>query len=346
MSSSVSCSRNYCMLQFDYKRIVVQERGFRQMSALSKKNYIEKQDSYFKRLGKDLIQNRSLYLIVLLPVIYYLVFCYRPMYGLIIAFKNYVPTLGVEGSPWVGFKHFENFFSSIYFWRLLKNTFRISFYSLLFGFPAPILLALLINELSNKYFVKTIQTITYLPHFISLVVMCGIITSFTSTNGIITNLIAYFTGDNTSILMKPECFTPVYVISNIWQQVGWGSIIYFAALTNIDSSLYEACEIDGGGRLRQAWHVTIPGIMPTIIIMLILRIGSILNVGYEKIILLYNPLTYSTADVISTYVYRKGLLENNYSYATAVGLFNSVVNIIFLYVFNSISRRVSDTSLW
>lgn len=317
------------------------------MSVLSKKkNQVETGESYFKRLGKDLAKNKVLYLIVLLPVIYYLVFCYRPMYGLIIAFKNYVPTLGIAESPWVGFKHFENFFSSMYFWRILGNTFRISFFTILFGFPAPILLALLINELSNKYFVKTIQTITYLPHFISLVVMCGIITSFTGTNGLITNLIAHFTGDTTSLLMKPECFTPVYVISNIWQEVGWGSIIYFAALTNIDSSLYEACEIDGGGRLRQVWHITLPGIMPTIIIMFIMRIGGILNLGYEKIILLYNPLTYSTADVISTYVYRKGLLENSYSYATAVGLFNSVVNIIFLYVFNTISRKVSDTSLW
>lgn len=305
-----------------------------------------KPQSYFKKLGKDLIKNKALYLIVLLPVIYYLIFCYRPMYGLIIAFKNYVPTLGISDSPWVGFKHFENFFSSMYFWRILGNTFRISFFTILFGFPAPIILALLINELSNKRFVKTVQTVTYLPHFISLVVLCGIITSFTGTNGVITNLIAYFTRDTTSLLMKPECFTPVYVISNIWQEVGWGSIIYFAALTNIDSSLYEACEIDGGGRLRQVWHITLPGIIPTIVIMFIMRMGGILNLGYEKIILLYNPLTYRTADVISTYVYRKGLLENSYSYATAVGLFNSVVNILFLYVFNTISRKVSDTSLW
>ncbi len=316
------------------------------MTDVAKKKNVEKGESFFKRLKKDLVKNRALYLIVLLPVIYYLVFHYRPMYGLIIAFKNYVPTLGISGSAWVGLRHFKTFFGSTFFLRLLGNTFRISLFSILFGFPAPILLALLINELSNKYFVKTVQTVTYLPHFISLVVLCGLIKSFTGTNGLITNLIAGFTGDTTSLLMRPECFTAVYVISNIWQEVGWGSIIYFAALTNIDSSLYEACEIDGGGRLRQTWHVTLPGILPTIIIMFIMRIGSILNLGYEKIILLYNELTYSTADVISTYVYRKGLLENSYSYAAAVGLFNSVVNIIFLYTFNTISRKFTDTSLW
>ena len=316
------------------------------MSEICLKRKCNKKEGFFNRLKKDLVKNKTLYFIVLLPLLYYIIFHYVPMYGLIISFKNYSPMLGISGSKWVGFKHFIDFFDSIYFWRLIGNTFRLSFYSLLFGFPAPIILALLINEFSNKYFVKTVQTITYLPYFISLVVICGIITSFSGTNGIITNLTAYFTGDNTSILMKPECFTSVYVLSGIWQGVGWGSIIYFAALTNIDSQLYEACEIDGGGRLRQVWHITIPGILPTIIIMFIMRMGSILNVGYEKIILLYNPVTYKTADVISTYVYRKGLLESNYSYATAVGMFNSVVNIVFLVVANKISRIISDTSLW
>ena len=306
----------------------------------------EKKAPYLKRLKADFKQNAVLYLIVALPLIYYILFHYVPMYGLLISFKNYSPAMGVMESPWVGLKHFMSFFNGIYFERILSNTFRISFFSILFGFPAPILLALLINEFTNKKFVKTVQTITYLPHFISLVVVCGIISSFAGSNGIITNLIEKFTNDNTSILVKPECFTALYVISDIWQAIGWDSIIYFAALTSIDPELYEACTIDGGGRLRQAWNVTLPGIMPTIIIMLILRMGSILSVGYEKIILLYNPLTYKTADVISTYVYRKGLLENNYSYATAIGLFNSVVNVIFLVLANSLSKKVSDTSLW
>ena len=306
----------------------------------------EKKAPYLKRLKADFKQNAVLYMIVALPLIYYILFHYVPMYGLTISFKNYSPAMGVMESPWVGMKHFMSFFKGIYFGRIFSNTFRISFFSILFGFPAPILLALLINEFTNKKFVKTVQTITYLPHFISLVVVCGIISSFAGSNGIITNLIEKFTGDNTSILVKPECFTALYVISDIWQAIGWDSIIYFAALTSIDPELYEACTIDGGGRLRQAWNVTLPGIMPTIIIMLILRMGSILSVGYEKIILLYNPLTYKTADVISTYVYRKGLLENNYSYATAIGPFNSVINVIFLVVANTISKKVSDTSLW
>jgi putative aldouronate transport system permease protein len=307
---------------------------------------VKPDEAFFYRLKKDIKKNSVLYLIVLLPVVYYVLFSYLPMYGLVISFKNYSPALGIENSPWVGWKHFKDFFNNIYFWRLIGNTLTISVSSLVFGFPAPIFLALLINELSNKHFVKIVQTVTYLPHFISLVVLCGMITSFTGTNGLITGAIAHFTGDTTSILMKPECFTPVYVITNIWQEVGWGSIIYLAALTNIDSSLYEACKIDGGGRLRQTIHITIPGILPTIIILFIMRMGSLLSVGYEKIILLYNPTTYKTADVISTYVYRKGLLESNYSYASAVGLINSVVSIILLIIANKISSRLSDVSLW
>lgn len=302
--------------------------------------------SFRFRAKRDWAKNKTLYFMVLLPVLYFIIFHYVPMYGIITAFKDFVPRKGILASNWVGFKHFETFFTDVSFWRLLKNTFRLSLATLVFGFPMPIILALLINEISNKYFVKTVQTLTYLPHFISLVVVCGMIVSFTGTNGVITKFLQIFTNDNTSVLVKPECFTAVYVISSIWQEVGWGSIIYLSALTSIDSQLYEACEIDGGGKLRQALSVTLPGIMPTIIIMFIMRIGQILNVGYEKIILIYNPLTYKTADIISTYVYRKGLIESNYSYATAVGLFNSVVNVIFLCVFNAISKKVSDTSLW
>ncbi len=309
----------------------------------------KKDNSFLGRVRADFAKNKVLYLIALLPVLYYIIFCYIPMYGIIIGFKDYKPAFGITGSPWAdsfGFAHFIRFFKSRYFLRTLWNTIRISGASLIFGFPAPILLALLMNELSNKYFLKTVQTITYLPHFISLVVMCGIIKSFTSTNGIITQLLAQFTGDTTSILLKPEWFTGIYVGTNIWQEVGWGSIIYLAALSGIDQELYEACEIDGGGRLRQVWHITLPGILPTIIILLIMRMGSILGVGYEKIILLYNELTYKTADVISSYTYREGLINANFSYSTAVGLFNSVVNILFLFIANTISRKVSETSLW
>lgn len=325
-------------------------RVFTKMSNLKiQKNLSQEEGTFLSRVRKDFAKNKVLYLIVLLPLAYYIIFHYVPMYGVIIGFKKYKPALGILGSDWAdyfGFGQFVRFFKNRYFFRLLGNTLRISLYSLLFGFPAPILLALLLNELSNKHFVKTVQTVTYLPHFISLVVMCGIIKTFTGTNGVVTNLMAQFTDDNTSLLLKPEMFTGMYVATNIWQECGWGSIIYLSALSGIDQSLYEACTIDGGGRLRQAWHITLPGILPTIVILFIMRMGTVLGVGYEKIILLYNEFTYKTADVISTYTYREGLINSNYSYATAVGLFNSVVNIIFLCVANAISRKVTETSLW
>ena len=302
--------------------------------------------SFFKRLRTDFSKNKVIYLIFLIPLAYYVIFHYIPMYGVIIAFKNYIPAIGIMESPWVGFKHFIRFFENEYFWRLMKNTLTISIGSLVVGFPAPILLALLINEIKSRKFVKVVQTATYLPHFVSLVVMCGIFKTLAGSNGIITQIMEKFTGDSTSILLKPEMFAGIFVGTNIWQEIGWGSIIYLAALSGVDQSLYEACMIDGGGRLRQMWHVTLPGILPTIVILLIMRMGSIMSVGYEKIILLYNDFTKSSADVISTYVYREGLLNANFSYSTAVGLFNSVINIVMLTVANTISRKVSETSLW
>lgn len=307
---------------------------------------IDRRSDFFKRLKRDLFINKSLYLLVLPVVIFYIIFHYKPMYGAIIAFKQYAPAKGVLGSPWVGFDHFVRFFSSHSFWRIFRNTFLISFYSLLFGFPAPIILALLLNELKNEKFKRTVQTISYLPHFISLVVVAGMIKDFTVTDGIINDFIELFGGERVPILQKAELFRPVYIISGIWQEIGWGSIIYLAALSGISQELYEAAMIDGAGRFKQVIHVTIPGIAPTIIIMLILRIGQLMNVGYEKIILLYNPSTYETADVISSYVYRVGLLEFSWSYSAAVGLFNSVVNFILVIAANWVSRRVTETSLW
>ncbi len=306
----------------------------------------DRRSDFFKRLKRDLFINKSLYLLVLPVVIFYIIFHYKPMYGAIIAFKQYAPAKGVLGSPWVGFDHFVRFFSSHSFWRIFRNTFLISFYSLLFGFPAPIILALLLNELKNEKFKRTVQTISYLPHFISLVVVAGMIKDFTVTDGIINDFIELFGGERVPILQKAELFRPVYIISGIWQEIGWGSIIYLAALSGISQELYEAAMIDGAGRFKQVIHVTIPGIAPTIIIMLILRIGQLMNVGYEKIILLYNPSTYETADVISSYVYRVGLLEFSWSYSAAVGLFNSVVNFILVIAANWVSRRVTETSLW
>ncbi len=298
------------------------------------------------RLREDFARNRVLYLMVLPVVIFYILFAYLPMYGITIAFQDFNPALGYFKSPWVGWENFKSFFGSVYFWRILRNTLHISLASIIFGFPAPILLALLINEVNSKAFMKSVQTITYLPHFISLVVVCGIIRDFTSTGGVVTQMIAKVTGDNTSMLMKPQAFVPLYVVSEIWQGIGWGSIIYIAALSGIDTQLYEAASLDGCGRLRQVIHVSIPGILPTIVIMLILRMGSVLNVGYEKIILLYNPSIYETADVISSFTYRKGLQEFEWSYGSAVGLFNSIVNVFFLLGTNYMSSKLTQSSLW
>ncbi|HHV95895.1 MAG TPA: sugar ABC transporter permease [Clostridiaceae bacterium] len=295
---------------------------------------------------KDFKKNKMIYLLAVPVLAYYIIFHYGPMYGVIIAFKNFTPARGILGSPWVGFRWFQEFFSSYYFGRLLRNTLLINIYSLIFSFPAPIFLALLLNELRNQKFKKVVQTISYLPHFISLVVICGMIVNFTARDGILNDIIAFFGGERTTMLLRPELFRTIYVASGIWQGVGWGSIIYLAALAGIDIELYQAAVIDGANRWHQVWHVTLPGILPTIVILLIMRIGSLMSVGYEKIILLYNSSIYETADVISTFVYRKGLLEANYSYSSAVGLFNSVINFLLLIIANWISRKVNETSLW
>lgn len=305
-----------------------------------------KGESYFHRLGKDLKRHKGMYILVLPVLAFYIIFHYVPMYGAVIAFKEYIPAKGILGSQWVGLQHFMSFFQSHYFWRILKNTLMISLNSIIFGFPAPIILALLLNEVSNDKFKRITQTVTYMPHFVSLVVICGLVRTFTMDTGVINYIIGMFGGEKTSLLNVPGAFVPIYIISDIWQQVGWGSIIYIAAIAGIDQSLYEAAIMDGAGRFKQAIYVTLPSIMPTIVVLLVLKIGGLLNVGFEKIILLYNPVTYETADVISTFVYRKGLLEFNYSYSAAVGLFNSVVNCILLVASNSISKKVNGMSLW
>ncbi len=290
--------------------------------------------------------NKNLY-IMMIPVIgYYLIFHYGPMYGAIIAFKDYSPMKGILESDWVGLKHFEEFFNSYYFLRVLKNTILISLYTLIFEFPAPIILALLINEVRKRKFKRVVQTITYMPYFISLVVICGIITDFTNADGLINRLFMMLGYDGQAMLQKPELFRPIYVLSEIWQRIGWESIIYIAALMSIDLEQYEAARMDGASRIKQMFYITLPGLLPVITIMFILRMGNMLNVGFEKIILLYNPVTYETADVISSFVYRKGLLEFGWSYSSAVGLFNSVINLVLLISANYISRRVSQNSLW
>lgn len=299
-----------------------------------------------KMLMADFKRNKTIYMIALPVLAYYIIFHYVPMYGAVIAFKNFSPGRGILGSPWVGLRHFKDFFGSYYFGTILKNTLLINVYELIWAFPAPIIFALLLNEVRNTIFKRSVQTITYLPHFVSMVVICGLIIDFCSSDGLFNSVIAYFGGKTANLLTRPELFRTIFIGSGIWQGVGWGSIIYIAALSGIDQELYEACKIDGAGRWKQTIHVTIPGIAPTIIILLILRVGSMLSVGFEKIILLYNPLTYETADVISSFVYRKGLIDSNYSYASAVGLFNSVVSFSLLIVANRISKRFSETHLW
>jgi putative aldouronate transport system permease protein len=282
-----------------------------------------------------------------LPVIaYYVIFHYVPIYGLAIAFKDFAPRTGIIQSPWVGLEHFRSFFQSYYALRVIRNTILINIYQLAFGFPAPIFLALLLNELRSNTYKRYIQTITYLPHFVSLVVVCGFIKDFTASDGVINDIIAFFGGPTSNLLGRPELFRTIYVSSGIWQEVGWGSIIYLAALSAIDPGLYESATIDGAGRIRQIWHITLPGIAPTIVILLILRIGRMMSVGFEKIILLYSPITYETADVISSFIYRRGLVGFEYSYATAVGLFNSLINFLMLVGANWLSRKYSETSLW
>lgn len=284
---------------------------------------------------------------MVLPVIIYLIlFCYKPMYGIIIAFQRFRPGLGIEGSPWVGLDNFVRFFKDINFWRVLRNTFEISFLNILFTFPAPILLAMLLNEVKCAWFKRTVQTVSYLPHFIAMVVVCGLVNQFCQSDGLINDIIVFFGGERQNLMIKQDMFYPIYIISGIWKEIGWSSIIYLAALAGIDQEQYEAARMDGAGRLQQMVHITLPGLLPTISMLLVLKLGQVLNIGMEKILLLYNEMTYDVADVISTYVYRKGLIDADFSYSTAIGLFNSVVNIVFLITANKISKKMGQSGLF
>ena len=295
---------------------------------------------------KDLLQNRYLYLMALPVAAYFLIFCYLPMYGVLIAFQNYSPFKGIWGSQWVGFKHFTDFFNSYYFWRLIRNTFMINFWDLLVGFPAPILLALLLNEVRSQIFKRTVQTVTYTPYFISLVVVVGLLKEMTASDGIVMDLLALFGMKRVNLLGYPEYFRALFVGSNLWQGLGFSSIMYLSAISAIDPTLYEAATMDGANRFQRVLYVTLPGISVTIITLFILRMGSMMSVGYEKIILMYNAVTMETADVISSFVYRKGLIDSNYASATAIGLFNSVLNCLFLVLGNTLSKRVAKRGLW
>lgn len=302
--------------------------------------------SFSMRWRRNWSTYKSVYLLLIPLLAYYIIFHYIPMGGTVIAFQNYKPALGLTRSQWVGLKHFVTFFKGPYAWRVIRNTLVMNALQILFAFPAPIIFALLLNELGCKRYQRCIQTVSYMPHFVSLVVICGILTDFTMTDGLINDLIALLGGERSNLLNRPELFRTVYVASGIWQNAGWGSIIYLATLTNVDPALHEAAAIDGAGRFGRMLHVSLPALAPVITIQFIMRVGNILSQGYEKVILLYRPLTFETADIISSYVYRSGLLNSNYSFGAAVSVFNSIVNLAILVLANSLSRRLSETSLW
>nr|WP_318686474.1 ABC transporter permease subunit [uncultured Acetatifactor sp.] len=299
------------------------------------------------RLKKNIKRDKALLLIILPVVVHYLVFFYYPMYGNIIAFKDYSPTKGIWGSDWVGFQYFVQFFRSPYFVRVLRNTALISVYSILWGFPIPILFALLTNDLKAGVYKRVVQAVSYIPYFISTVIICGMLVNFLSpSTGIVNMVIEALGGEPINFLMEPKWFRTVFIASGVWQGFGWSAIIYLAALTGVSPELYEAAKMDGASKIQRVIHISIPSILPTIVVTLILQIGTLMSIGYEKIILLYNPVTLEVADVISSYTYRTGLVEGNYSFASAVGLFNSVINLILVAFANKVSRKVSEVSLW
>ncbi|AFH63094.1 ABC transporter permease [Paenibacillus caseinilyticus] len=304
--------------------------------------------SRVKFYKKEILRNKYVYLMLLPVILYYLIFHYGPMYGLLMAFqKTYSPVKGILAGTWIGFDNFKMFFESYYFWRLIKNTLILSFFSIVLGFPAPIILALLLNEVRVKWFKSTVQTVSYLPHFISVVVVVGMLKSFSAMDGGLFNVFrSLFALEPVMFLAEKDMFRPLYILSNIWQGAGWGSIIFLAALAGIDSQLYEAAKIDGAGRWKQLLHITIPGIMPTVVVLLILRLGAVMNADFQKILLMQTAPTYETSDVISTFVYRSGILEGNYTYSTAIGLFNGVINFGLLILANTISRKLNSSSLW
>ncbi|MCJ8008507.1 ABC transporter permease [Lederbergia wuyishanensis] len=288
----------------------------------------------------------QLYVFLLPALTYFIIFHYIPMYGVQIAFKDFYATMGIMGSPWVGFEHFERFFNSYYFWRILKNTLALSIYQLCL-FPLPIIFALMLNELGNGAFKKWSQTLTYAPHFISVVVVVGMIIAFLDpTTGIVNHIITQFGGEPVKFLTSPNWFRHIYIWSGQWQGLGWGTIIYLAALAGVNPELLEAAKVDGATRFQRIIHINIPTILPTVIVLFILNFGSFMSVGFEKVLLLQNTLNSETSDIIQTFVYESGLLKGQYSFAAAVGLFDSIINIILLITVNHIARKVSENSLW
>lgn len=287
------------------------------------------------------------YLMMLIPVVYYIIFRYIPMFGNIIAFRRYRAGSSIFGDEWSGLRYFNQFIADQNFWRAFRNTLLLNFKYLLISFPLTLIFALLLNEIKNVAFKRIVQTISYLPHFISMVIVAGMVRELLSTNGPINNLIVSLGGEPITFIALPEWFTTIFVTSGIWQGIGWGTILYLAAMSGINPELYEAAALDGANRFQQCLHVTIPAILPTISTLLILNIGSLCgSAAFEKVFLLYNPTTYETADIIGTYVYRMGLQSGNYSYATAVGLFQGIINLVLLTVANKASTKLSGSGLW
>ena len=298
------------------------------------------------KICKIMIARWQVYLMILPAVLILYLFSYRPMYGIVIAFKNYAFNLGINGSPWVGLANFVELFNSYWFPIILKNTLTISLISLVIGFPIPIIFALMLNEVGNKKIKQTVQTISYAPHFISTVVVCGIVILFVNPDiGIVNRAIVALGGESKPYIAMPQMVKWLYVISGIWQGTGWSSIIYFAALSGVDLNLLEASEIDGANRIQRIWYINLPVLVPTIMIMLILQCGSLLNVGYEKVYALQNAQNIMGSEVISTYVYKSGLVNSDFSFSTATGLFNSIVNSLILITANSISKKITESSL-
>jgi len=296
---------------------------------------------------KEFKNSWQLYLFVLPAFISIFVFAYIPMYGVVMAFQNFRPALGFFNSPWVGFDHFIRFFNSHHFWPLIRNTLHINLYALVIGFPLPIILALAFNEAKDGMFKKFIQTTTYAPHFISVVVMSGMIISFLSpTTGIINHILGFFGVGPIAFLQIPEWFSSVFVWSGVWQSTGWASIIYLAALAGVDPTLHEAAIVDGASRIQRVWHINLPTIKPTIIILLIMNVGNLMAMGFERVLLLQTPMNMTHSNVIATYVYEVGLIGGQFSFAAAVGLFNSVINAILLIIVNRVAKKVSEVGLW
>lgn len=303
-------------------------------------------NSRLDRFKKNVLLNWRLYVFLLPAILYFTIFHYIPMYGVQIAFKDFYATEGITGSPWAGFEHFQRFFDSYYFWRLIKNTIILSLYQLIL-FPLPIIFALMLNELKNGPFKKWSQTLTYAPHFMSVVVIVGMLVAFLDPiTGIINHVITSLGGSSISFLTSPEWFRHIFVWSGQWQTLGWGTIIYLAALSGVNPELHEAAKIDGASRIQRILHINIPAILPTIVVLFILNIGSFMAIGFEKVLLMQNNLNAETSDIIQTFVYQTGLLEGQYSFAAAIGLFDSVINLTLLVIVNQVARKTSENSLW